>query len=97
MEPPVGLWLGVRAGPLGDRLVCLDPVTDQEIGDYSEVSQERAAAEARTAAEAQARAAAEAQTAEAEASAAAEAQARAALEAQLRAMEAEMRRLRGEP
>jgi colicin import membrane protein len=103
---PVRLWLGVT----GDRVACYDPDTDQEIGDYVELSRamvaeaEARAAEAQARVEAEARARAEAQArVEAEARArveaearAAEARARADLQARLLEMEAEIRRLRGE-
>jgi Uma2 family endonuclease len=100
---PVGLWLGVKVNPDtgGDRVALIDPVTGEEIGDYTAIKQARAAAEARATAEAQARAAAEARasTAEArataaEARAAAEAQARAEAETRVRQADAELRRLR---
>jgi Uma2 family endonuclease len=59
---PVGLWLGVKVDPEtgGDRLVLIDPVTDQEIGDYTQVDRARSEAEARARAEAEARSEAEA-------------------------------------
>ncbi len=42
---PVNLLLGVRKDPEtgGDRVVLIDPVTNEEIGDYTEVSRSRAA------------------------------------------------------
>jgi colicin import membrane protein len=54
---PVGLWLGVSKNPTtgGDRLVLIDPKTDEEIGDYTAVDQARAAEAARADAEARAR------------------------------------------
>lgn len=53
---PVGLWLAVAVNPLtgNDRLALIDPVTDAEIGDYTDINRARAAAEAR-AVEAEAR------------------------------------------
>jgi Uma2 family endonuclease len=81
---PVGLWLGTQ----GNRTVCYDGATGRELGDYTQVIQELAAAEARAAGEAQARAAAEARAMQevqartaAEARATQEAQARTAAEA----------------
>jgi Uma2 family endonuclease len=68
---PVRLWLGVR----DDHVVCCDE-TGRELGDYTQISRELTAAQAR---------------------AEAEAQARAAVETRLREVEAELRRLRGEP
>jgi colicin import membrane protein len=89
---PVRLWLGV----VGDRVVCYNPDTGQEIGDYTAVVRARAEAETR-AAEAAARAAeAAARAAEAEDRARIEAAARVDLQARLQEMEAELRRLRGE-
>jgi hypothetical protein len=99
---PVQLWLGVKVHPEtgGDRLVLIDPVTDQEIGDYTAVSQERAAeAQARAQAEAQARAQAQRADAEAQARAQAEAQARAEAqraEAEAQRAEAEAQRAEAE-
>ena len=87
---PVRLWLGVKVNPAtgGDRVALIDPVTGEELGDYTAMRQARAA-------EAEARAAAEAR-AQAEARARAEAEARAAAaEERLRQVEAELRRLRG--
>jgi methyl-accepting chemotaxis protein len=65
----------------GDRLVLIDPATNQELGDYTEINQGRAAAieQARAATE-QARAAAEQARAAAEQARAAIEQARAAIE-----------------
>ena len=42
---PMNLLLGVRVDPRtgGDRLVLIDPATDQEIGDYAAVDQARRA------------------------------------------------------
>ena len=76
---PLNLLLGVRVDPRtgGDRLVLIDPATDQEIGDYAAVDRARAQAEA------QAQAATE--------RADAEAQARAAAEARIRELEAELK------
>jgi colicin import membrane protein len=87
---PVGLWLGVKIDSEtgGDRLVLIDPETDQEIGDYTAVDQARQAAEARARDEAQGRAAAEARARD-------EAQSRAAAEARSLELEAELKRLRG--
>jgi colicin import membrane protein len=66
---PVGLWLGVKINPDtdGDRLVLIDPATDEEIGDYTAMRQRREQAEARAEAEAQARIQAEARVRELEA------------------------------
>ncbi|HEX8203510.1 MAG TPA: Uma2 family endonuclease [Isosphaeraceae bacterium] len=103
---PARLWLGVA----NDRIACYDPDTDQEIGNYVELSralateaQARAEAEARARTEAEARATEAQARAEAEARArteaearVAEAQARAELQARLSEMEAELRRLRGD-
>ncbi len=52
----VGLWLGVKKSPTtgGDRLVLIDPATDEEIGDYTAVNQARAAESERADAEARA-------------------------------------------
>ena len=46
---PVGLLLGVRVNPEtgGDRVVLIDPETDQEIGDYTQVNRALVDAEAR--------------------------------------------------
>jgi colicin import membrane protein len=87
---PVNLLLGVRKDPNtgGDRVVLIKPVTNEEIGDYTEVSQSRAAEAQRADAEAR-RADAEARRADADAKALADAEAR------VRAMEEELRRLRG--
>lgn len=94
---PVGLWLRVKRSPEtgGDRVVLIDPETNRELGDYTQIDRDRAAAEARAVAEAQARAAEVQARAFAEARAIAEAEARATAEARLRELEAEMRRLRG--
>jgi hypothetical protein len=87
---PMKLWLGVRVHPEtgGDRLVLIDPTTNQEIGDYTAVNQARAAAveQARAATE-QARAATE--------RADVEAHTRAQAEAQVRELQAQIRRLQG--
>ena len=79
---PVGLWLGVTTNPQtrGDRLALFDPRTGEEIGDYTAISQARAAAEARAEAEARARTDAEARA--------------EAAEERPRFAEAELRRLR---
>jgi colicin import membrane protein len=91
---PVGLWLGVKATPEtgGDRLVLIDPATNEEIGDYTEVSR-ASATEARARAHAEGRAQTEAKRADAEAQARAEAEARAeAAEARIRELEAQLKR-----
>ncbi len=89
---PLGVWMAVA----GVRVVCIEGETGRRLGDYVEEVQARAEAEAR-AAEAEARVAeAEARTAGAEARAEAESRARAEAEDRIRAMEAELRRLRGE-
>jgi colicin import membrane protein len=99
------LWLGVA----GDHVVCYDE-RGAAFGDYATVVRQAAAAEERAqreaaAREAEARARAEAEEqarreavarTEAEERAQREAAARAKLEARLRALEAELRRLRGE-
>jgi colicin import membrane protein len=85
---PVGLRLGVKVDPDtgGDRVVLIDPATNQEVPDLLEANRLRAEAESRVrAAESQARAAVE--------SAAAEAQSRAAAEARARELEAKLARL----
>ncbi len=90
---PVNLLLGVRvdAQSGGDRVVLIDPATNQEIGDYTAVDQARAAeARARIQAEAEARAQAERAEAEALARAAAQAQTKAA-QARIRELEAELK------
>jgi colicin import membrane protein len=86
---PVGLWLGVRKNPAtgGDRVVLIDPATDEEIGDYTAINQARAAEAQRADAEAQARAA-EAKRADTEARARAAEARRADTEARARAAEA---------
>jgi len=93
---PVRLWLGTRE----NRVVCWDGATNQELGDYTRVSQELAEAEARaTEAQTQAKKAEtqakkaqeEAKTAQAQAEA--ETQARLAAEARVRELEAALRRL----
>jgi colicin import membrane protein len=63
---PVGLWLGVKTDPDtgGDRLVLIDPTTNEEIGDYTAIRQARDEAEARAEAAAQARIQAEAEVRE---------------------------------
>jgi putative restriction endonuclease len=88
---PVGLWLGIHENEVG----CY--TTDGErIEDYAGVYSARVRAEARAKA-AEARANAEQQArADAEARANAEQQARADAEARVAALEAELRRLRGE-
>jgi Uma2 family endonuclease len=95
---PVRIWLGIE----DNELVIYDE-HDQVIPDYVAVQQLRAEAEARAndaearASDAEARANAETQArADAEARAKAETQARADAEAKLQALEAELRRLRGE-
>jgi colicin import membrane protein len=101
---PVGLWLGVKQNPEtgGDRVVLIDPATNEEIGDYTAINQARGEAEAQIQVEAQARAEAEAQIrveaqarAEAEAQIRIEAQARAEAEERVRELEAELKRLKG--
>jgi Uma2 family endonuclease len=105
---PVGLWLATKTNPRtrGDRLVLIDPSTNQEIGDYTELNQERESAQARAraaqeqarAAQEQARAALEqARTAEEQARAEAnraehERHARAQAEARVLELEAQLRR-----
>jgi colicin import membrane protein len=76
---PLNLLLGVRVDPRtgGDRLVLIDPATDQEIGDYAAVDQARAQAEAEARAQAE--------------RAEAEARARAAAEARIRELEAQLK------
>jgi colicin import membrane protein len=63
---PLALWLGVKIDPDtgGDRLVLIDPATNEEIGDYTAIRQAREEAEARAEAEAQARIQAEAEVRE---------------------------------
>ena len=83
---PVGLWLGVKVNPEtgGDRVVLIDPDTDEEIGDYTAVDRARTEAqdEARQAQDearqARSQAQIQAQRAEAEALARAAAEARRA-------------------
>jgi colicin import membrane protein len=77
---PVGLWLGVRVDPDtgSDRLVLIEPETNEPIGDYTAVNRARALAAE------QARAA----TQKAEA----ESKARLAAEARIRELEAELQR-----
>jgi Uma2 family endonuclease len=101
---PVGLLLGVQqdAQTGGDRLVLIDPKSNAEIPDYTEVNQAREAEARRAEAETR-RAEAETRRAEAETRRAkaetrraeAEAQARAEAEARVRELEEEIRRLRG--
>jgi membrane protein involved in colicin uptake len=95
---PVQIWLAIEQ----NELVIYDK-EGEVIPDHTGMAKLRAAAEARAVEEAQARAAAEARAVEeaqaraaAEARAVEEAQARAAAEAQMQALEAELRRLRGE-
>jgi colicin import membrane protein len=54
---PVALWLGVKIDPNtgGDRLVLIDPATNEEIGDYTAVRRARDEAAARLEAAVQAR------------------------------------------
>jgi colicin import membrane protein len=89
---PIGVWLGIAPeARLGyDRLACFDPATNEEIGDYTAISQ---ALEA----EARARAEAETRAVLAEARAHAEVKARAEAEARIRALEAELKRLGNGP
>jgi colicin import membrane protein len=82
---PVQRWIGIE----GDHVVCYDEA-GQALPDYSDLAEARSAAEARAEAEALARA-------EAETAAHTEALARAEAEARLHELEAELRRLRGEP
>lgn len=84
---PVQLWLGVNVDPDtgGDRLVLIDPKTDEPIGDYTAVNRARAEAEER------ARAAAD-QARAADQRADAEVNARLAAEARTRELEAELGR-----
>jgi len=81
---PVALWLGVKTDPETgeDRLVLIDPATNEEIGDYTAVRQagDEKAERAR----------------KAEARAEAEAQARIQAEVEVRELKAELRRLRGQ-
>jgi colicin import membrane protein len=94
---PVGLWLGVKVDPEtgSDRVVLVDPVNDQEIGDYTQVDRERAQAQVNARrAEAQARRA-EARARTQARRAQTEAKARAEAEARARELEAELQRLRG--
>ncbi len=84
---PVGLWLGVKVNPQtsGDRLVLIDPASNEEIGDYTAIAQACVRAEAR--------AREETRRAEAEAQARVEAQARAeSAEARIRELEQAMKR-----
>jgi hypothetical protein len=82
----LGVWLGiVQDRNTGfDRVACLGPITNSEIGDYTAVTQARIRAEAQAAA-------AEAQAAAAEARANAESEARAAAEARIRELEAALK------
>jgi Uma2 family endonuclease len=97
--PFLGLLLGLR----DERVVCYDADTGQELGDYVQVTEQKAAAEQRVQ-QAESRAEHEAAARRvAEEQAQYEAQARQALEqqlaadaARLREVEAELRRLRGE-
>jgi hypothetical protein len=88
---PVGLWLGIRE----HEIECYDQngkkIENHEgtLIAYAAEQQARADAEARATAEQQARA-------DAEARATAEQQARADAESRIAALEAELRRLRGE-
>lgn len=86
---PVGLRLGLKRDPQGGflRLACFDPVTGQEVGDYSAIS--------RALTDAQDRAEAKAARAEVEAARArAEAEARTQAEARIRELEAALKRSR---
>jgi Uma2 family endonuclease len=105
---PIGVWLGIVVDKVtgSDRLACFDPVTKQEIGDYTAIAQAHTdEMEARIRAEAQANIAearantaeARANTAEARASTAdaranTESQARAAAEARIRELEAALKK-----
>lgn len=82
----VRLWLGV----VGDRVACFDPETGLEIADYVTLTRDLTEANLELAAANQ-------RSLEAQARAEAEARERAALEARLLELEAELRRLRGEP
>jgi colicin import membrane protein len=109
---PVGIWIGMRdnqvecydeAGALIGDYTAIDAARIQAENRAVTEAQARAEAEAHAAAEAQARAEAEAHAAAEAQARAAEAQARveaeqraAATEARLQALEAELRRLRGE-
>jgi hypothetical protein len=93
-----GVWLGAREG----RVVCWDPVTDDEIGDYTEISrqlnaerQARAAAEKAKADAEKAKADAEKAKADAEKREAEHAAARLAAEERIRALEEQLRRMAG--
>jgi Uma2 family endonuclease len=84
----LGLLLGVVRDPQTDcdRLACFDAKTDEEVGDYTAISQALAAA-ATARAQAEARAEAEARRAEAEA------EARSRAEVRVRELEERIRRL----
>jgi Uma2 family endonuclease len=103
---PLRLWVGVKE----NELACFDDV-GRQLGSYAEIDARlraeaearaqaetrlRSEAEARTNAEARAQAEAEART-NAEARAQAEAEARTNAETRLHELEAELRRLRGQP
>jgi Uma2 family endonuclease len=96
---PAGIWIGFNE----DQLECYDRAGDL-IGDYNEVTAALLRAETRAQAEADARVQAETRAqaeadarVQAETRAQAEADARTQAEARLRELEAELRRLRGEP
>ena len=93
-----GVRLGVATDRFtgGDRLACYDLVTGFEIGDYTRISQDLAAAEARAQAEARAAAEAQKRAKSERARADAEARARAESEARVRQLEEELRRLKGD-
>ncbi len=82
---PLGIWIGIKE----DRVVCYDGQTDEEIGDYTEISRRLGEEKARAEAE-KARAEAEKTRAEAEKTRAENAEAR------LREFEVELERLRGQ-
>ncbi len=78
---PLGELLNLRLGQEERRLVCYDEATGAPLGNYQQIAEDLAVAEARAAAEAQGRSEAEARA--------------AAAEARTRELEAEIRRLRG--
>lgn len=84
-----GLLLGTR----DNRVVASDAHTEQELGDYAQVTRDLEAAEEAVRVEAQARQSAEQRALAAEEAVRVEVQARADLERRLRDLEAELRRL----
>jgi hypothetical protein len=84
---PIGVWLGIVVDEVtaSDRLACFDPVTKQEIGDYTAIAQAHAD-------EMEARVRAEARADAAEARANSEAQARAAALARILELEAALKK-----